>query len=113
MKYIEYDITTGRILSEITCEEKPEAAAGTGLLQIHESDEIDPSMYVVLDGRLEKTGTTSQEKLEQRRIKLTHMSECRRRLRSMQAEYLMASLADDKEEINRLRREFREMSAYL
>ena len=113
MKYLEYEIASGRILSEITCDSEPSTSSGVGLLQIGENEEIDPSMYAVRNGSLVKVGETNQEKLERERIRREHGEQCRRRLRSLKEEFVIAFIAEDEEEMARLRREFRKMQAYI
>ena len=113
MKYIEYEISTGRILSEITSQEEPEVSLGIGLLSVNDDEEINLSMYSVRNGALVKTSETNQERLERERIRREHGEQCRHRLRSMMTEFVVAMLAEDDEEINNLRREYRMMKAYL
>ena len=113
MKYIEYDIATGRILSQIKCSEEPEVTDGIGLLMLEEGEEIDSTMYEVRRGVLVKTAETSQEILERERLKREHQEKCRRRLRSMVSEYVIAMIAEDEDEISNLKREFKKMKAYI
>ena len=113
MKYLEYEIASGRILSEITCDSEPSTSSGIGLFQIGENEEIDPSMYAVRNGSLVKVGETNQEKLERERIRREHGEQCRMRLRSMIQEAVIAILADDAEELKSLQREYRRMKEYL
>ncbi len=113
MKYIEYDLATGRILSQIRCESEPEVSEGVGLLMVDEDEEIDSIMYEVRRGNLVKTEETSQEILEREKLKREHQEKCRRRIRSMVSEYVIALIAEDEDEINNLKREFKKMKAYL
>ncbi len=113
MKYIEYDLATGRILSQIKCETEPEVSEGVGLLKLEEDEEIDSTMYEIRRGSLVKTAETNQEILERERLKREHQEKCRRRLRSMVNEYVIAMIAEDEDEMRNLRMEFKKMKAYI
>ena len=113
MKFIEYDIATGRILSQIKCSEEPEVSEGIGLLRVEEQEEIDSTMYEVRRGVLVKTAETDQEILERERLKREHQEKSRRRLRSMVSEYVIAMIAEDDAEMKNLRMEFKKMKAYI
>ena len=113
MKFLEYEISTGRILSEITCDSEPEPSEGTELLRIGDYEEIDTASYAVRDGALVRTGETNQERLERERIRREHSAQCRMRLKSMCYEGMIAFLANDEDAIKQLRREYRDMKAYL
>lgn len=113
MKFLEYEISSGRIVSEITSSEEPEVSSGFALLRIADNEQINLSMYSVRNGALVKTSETSQERLERERIRREHGEQCRRRLRSMQGEFITAMLARDTEEQTRLQNEFAMMKAYL
>ena len=113
MKFLEYDIKTGRILSEVTSSEDPEPEDGRGYYEIGQNEDIDLTQYAIRGGTLVKTGETNQERLERERIRREHGEQCRRRLRSMKDEYLIAMLAGDEEEMSNLKREFARMKAYL
>ena len=113
MKYLEYELKTGRILSEVTSGIEPEAESGRGYYEIGSNEELDLTQYAVRGGMLVKVGETNQERLERERIRREHGEQCRRRLRSLKEEYLIALIADDDEEIASLKREFNKMRAYL
>ena len=113
MKFLEYDIKTGRILSEVTSGVDPEPENGRGYYEIGRNEELDITQYAVRGGSLVKVGETNQEKLERERIRREHGEQCRRRLRSLKEEYLIAMIAEDEDEMNNLRREFARMKAYL
>lgn len=113
MKFLEYDIKTGRILSEVTSSIDPEPEDGRGYYEIGRNEELDITQYAIRGGSLVKVGETNQEKLERERIRREHGEQCRRRLRSMKDEYLIAMIARDKEEQRNLEREFDRMKAYL
>ena len=113
VKYLEYETKTGRILSIVTCSIEPEPEDGTAYYQIGSNEEIDITQYMIRSGSLVKTGETNQERLERERIRREHGEQCRRRLRSLKEEFVVALLAEDEEEIKKLRREFTLMKAYL
>lgn len=113
MKFLEYDIKTGRILSEVTSSIDPEPEDGRGYYEIGRNEELDITQYAIRGGSLVKVGETNQEKLERERIRREHGEQCRRRLRSMKDEYLIAMIARDEEEQRNLEREFDKMKAYL
>ena len=113
VKFLEYDEKTGRILSEVICSEDPEPENGRGYYEIGRNEELDITQYAIRGGSLVKVGETNQEKLERERIRREHGEQCRRRLRSMKDEYVIAMIADDEEEQKNLKREFQKMKAYL
>ena len=113
MKFLEYEISTGRILSEVTSREEPEPENGRGYYEIGSNEELDITQYAIRGGSLVKVGETNQERLERERIRREHGEQCRRRLRSLKDEYLIAMIADDEDEMNNLKREFNRMKAYL
>ena len=113
MKFLEYDIKTGRILSEVTSSVDPEPEDGRGYYEIGRNEELDITQYAIRGGSQVKVGETNQEKLERERIRREHGEQCRRRLRSMKDEYLIAMIARDEEEQRNLEREFDKMKAYL
>lgn len=110
MKYLEYEILSGRILSELTASQPPHVAEGIGLLEIGEDVlSIDTTGYAVRNGRLVKTSETDKERLERERIQRERQAKLRVRLNSMCREVCIAILAEDKEELSNLRREYRRM----
>lgn len=113
MKFLEYEISTGRILSQITCESEPSVSNGIGLLSIDDHEEIDSTMYEVRSGSLVKTMETEQEILERERVKREYQEKCRMRYRSIEHEFIFALIKEDINEMNNLRREVARMEAYL
>ena len=112
-RYIEYDTLSGHIISEIKADSLPEVPLGVSLIEIEDDIEIEIGRYVVKDGKLQKIYETNAEKDEQERIKREYAESVRARVRSMISELCIALLADDEEEIGRLRREFKSLRAYL
>ena len=113
MKYLEYELKTGRILSEVKSSIEPDPEPDRGYYEIGSNEELDITQYAVRGGSLVKIGETNQEKLERERIRREHGEQCRRRLRSLKEEYLIAMIAEDEEELSNLKREFNAMRAYL
>ena len=112
-RYIEYDILSGHIISEIKADSPPEIPEGIGLIEIENDIEIEIGRYVVKNGKLQKIYETNAEKDEQERIKKEYAESVRARIRSMISELCIALLANDEEEIGRLRREYQTLRAYL
>lgn len=112
-KYLEYEVKTGRILSTLTCPDEPDSDDGIGYYEIGRNEELDITQYMIRGGALVKTGETNQERLERERIRREHGEQCRRRLRSLKEEYVLAMIADDEDEMKSLKREFHKMKAYL
>lgn len=113
VRFLEYEVKTGRILSEVMCCIEPAPENGIAYYEIGKNEELDITQYAVRGGSLVKVGETNQEKLERERIRREHGEQCRRRLRSLKEEFVIAQIAEDEEEITRLRREFNVMRAYL
>lgn len=112
-RYIEYDIASGHIISELNAAKPPELSDGTALLELDDDCSIEISRYIVKDGKLLKIHETNAEKDEQERIKQEYSASVRLRVKSMLSEVCLALLEDDNEEIARLRKEYRLIKAYL
>ena len=112
-RYIEYDTVSGHIISEIKADKPPEVSLGVSLLDIEDEAEIEIGRYIVRDGKLQKIYETNEEKDEQSRIKKEYAESVRARVRNMTSELCIALLEDDNEEIGRLRREYKNLRAYL
>lgn len=112
-KYIEYDTASGHIISEIKADKPPAVSDGVSLLDIEDDAEIEIGRYIVNDGKLQKIYETNAEKDEQARIKKEYAESVRARVRNMMSELCVALLEDDNEEIGRLRREYKNLRAYL
>lgn len=112
-RYIEYDTASGHIISELKADNPPAVPDGVSLLNIEDEAEIEIGRYTVKDGKLQKIYETNAEKSEQERIKREYAETVRARIRSMINELCIALLEDDNEEIGRLRREYKNLRAYL
>ncbi len=113
MKFLEYDLLTGRIISEIVSPIEPKTLDDRGILQINDNDNINTSMYIIKNGALVKTYESKIEKLERERIRNENNMRSRLRLKSMQTEFFIAMMRDDIEAINELKKEFRQLEIYL
>ena len=113
MRYLEYETATGRIISEITCKDKPTPAEGFSLLEIPGDAEIDTNIYAVKNGVLVKCYETNEERIERERLKREQQAKVRMRMKAMMYEVCIALLEDDNSAIEQLRQEYRELKAYL
>ena len=113
MKYLEYDLKSGRILSEVKSSIEPDPEPDRGYYEIGSNEELDITQYAVRGGSLVKVGETNQEKLERERIRREHGEQCRRRYKVLREEYLMAMIARDEDEKRNLEREYDAMKAYM
>lgn len=112
-KYIEYDTASGHIISELKADNPPAVSDGVSLLELDSNAEIEIGRYIVKDGELRKIYQTNEEKDEQERIKREYAEQVRARVKDMINELGIAILEDDNEEIERLRREYKNLRAYL
>ena len=112
-RYLEYDKTTGRIISEIVSATKPEISGDYGLLEIADGVGFDTALYAVRDGQLVKMYETNEERLERERVKKEHGEQIRQRVKSMMYEAIMAILDDNEEALNDLKREYKSLKQYL
>lgn len=112
-RYIEYDTTSGRIISEIKSKSEPEPTAGKAILEIGETEKLDISRYGVRNGVLVKVIETMREKKERQRIEREHSEKCNRRLRAMMREYVLAQLDEDVTAQESLKREYKKIKRYI
>lgn len=112
-KYLEYEKASGRIISEIISLKEPEVSNGYGLLEIDDNTEIDTRLYAIKNGVLVKNYETNEERLERERLKREHTESVRRRLKSMMYEVCIALLENDPNALEELRKEYKELKAYL
>ncbi len=112
-RYIEYEIDTGHIISELTSTTAPAAQDNIGYLELNSDAEIDLSGYKVKGGSLVKDYETNEERIERERIKREQAEKVRLRIKSMTYELCFAILDDNEDEIKSLKEEFRRMKVYL
>ena len=112
-RFLEYDKTNGRIISEIFCAEAPEASAGIGLLEIDADAELDTNLYAVKNGVLVKQYETNEERIERIRLRQEQREKVRKRIKSMVHEVIITILENDADALEALREEYRTLKAYL
>lgn len=113
MRYLEYEISTGKIISEIISETAPEPDEDRGVIALGNDDVIDTSKYIVKDGVLTKTFETKNEKLERERLRKERRQQCLERIKSITVEYVIAKLRHDDAAVEELEKEFNSFEAYL
>ena len=112
-KYLEYDKSSGRIISEIISDEQPETFEGYGLLEIDENQEIDTTIYGVRQGNLVKIHETTTERLERERLRKERQEQTRLRVKAMTYEICLALLDDNDSAVKELQAEFRKLKASM
>ena len=112
-RFLEYDKTNGRIISEIFCAEAPEPSAGIGLLEIDTDAELDTNLYAVKNGVLVKQYETNEERIERIRLRQEQREKVRKRIHSMVHEVIITILENDSDALEVLREEYRTLKAYL
>ncbi|MBQ7594084.1 MAG: hypothetical protein IJU48_07010 [Synergistaceae bacterium] len=112
-KYLEYEISSGKIISEIVSDTEPESSEGYSMLEIDENLKLDTTGYIIRDGVLVKDFETNEERLERERLKREQAEQLHQRLKSMIYECVIAILENDNDAIEELRAEYRKMKVYL
>lgn len=112
-KYLEYETASGHIVSEIISSSKPTTADGYGLLAIPDDAELDTTLYIVKNDTLVKQFETNEERIERERLKREQQERVRERLHSMMYEVCISLLEDDDTALKELRKEYKELKAYM
>ena len=112
-KYLEYDINSGRIISEIISSSPPKVLDGFSLLEVDSEQEIDTSAYAIRDGKLVKLYETAEERIERERLRKVKKEQTRERIKSMGWECIMAILDDNDDAVKSLQKEFKGLKAYI
>ena len=112
-RYLEYEITSGRILSEVTSDTAPEVVDGIGFLEVSGDGDIDTSIYGVRCGQLVRLYETAEERAERERLRKERAEQVRLRLKRMIYELGIALLEDDASAITELRKEYKELKVYM
>ena len=112
-RYLEYEINSGRIISEIISAAEPTPAEGYGLLEIPDGAELDTTIYAVRNGVLVKQYETNEERIERERLRLEEKARVRERIKSMVYEVIIALLENDDAALEELREEYRTLKAYM
>ena len=112
-RYLEYDKTTGHIISEIISTTKPELSGNYNVLEIADGAEINTALFVVRDGQLVKLYETNEERLERERVKKEHGEQIRKRVKAMMYEVILAILEDNENALNDLKAEYKNLKRYI
>ena len=112
-RYLEYEISTGRIVSELISPTVPEASDEISYLLIDDDLTIDSSNYAVKNGSLVKLYETNEERMERERIKREHSDKIKGRIKSMIDEFVLACLDRNQTAIAELQNEFQTLKKYL
>ena len=112
-RYLEYEISTGRIVSELISPTVPEASDEISYLLIDDDLTIDSSNYAVKNGSLVKLYETNEERMERERIKREHSDKIKGRIKSMIDEFVLACLDRNQIAIAELQNEFQTLKKYL
>lgn len=113
MRYLEYEISSGHIVSEIISDSTPETSDGFGVIEVGENDVINKEKYIVRNGVLTKAYETKNEQLERERLRKEHRAKCLLRIKSMVVEDFVARMKHDDEAIKELEKEYASFEAYL
>ncbi len=112
-RYLEYEKSTGRIVSEIISPSEPAVAAGFGVFELNSDDEFDTNLYAVKNGVLVKNYETNEERIERLKARAEQREKVRRRIRSMINEVCVTILENDNEALEALRAEYRRLKALM
>ena len=112
-KYLEYDINSGKIVCILSADNPPQPANGFALLSIDDNINIDTSSYAVRNGQLVKLFETNAERAERERLKKEYHEQVRSRLHSMIHECVIAILDNNDNELQNLRKEFKQLKVYM
>ena len=112
-RYLEYDKSSGRIISEIISASKPEMSGNYDVLEIADDLEINTALYVIKDGQLVKMYETNEERLERERVKKEHGEMIRARVKAMFYEVILAILDENESALNALKSEYKGLKVYL
>lgn len=111
-RYLEYDTSSGRIISEITSPKEPETSPGMAVIEIGWDEKIDIRRYAVRNGAVVKTAESNTEREERERLKREYGASMRRRIQSLKQEFLGALIDGNEAEIERLREEYKKLKVY-
>ncbi len=112
-RYVEYEVETGRIISEIYSPTEPESSDNVAYLEITTEQTVDLTGYIVKNGTLVKGYETNEERLERERAKREQGEKARLRIKNILPEYLFALLDENEEAAAELRTEFKKLKVYL
>jgi len=112
-KYLEYDKITGRIISEIISNSKPEVSGNCAVLEVDSGLELNTALYAVKDGNLVKMYESNEERFEREKFIREHKEQIRQRVKAMANDIVIALLDDDENTLNSLKAEYKKLKGYL
>ena len=112
-RYLEYETTTGRIISEVISSTKPKMSEVYDFLEIPDDLEIDTTLYAVRNGQLVKLYETNEERLQRELLRRENIERIRERIKSMMYETCIAILDENDNALKNLRKEYKELKVYL
>lgn len=112
-KYLEYEIESGQIVSELTSSVPPTPATGYALFEIPDGTVLDTTLYIVKNDTLVKQYETNEERIERERLRREQREKVRARLMSMVNEVCICILENDEAALKELREEYRSLKAYM
>ena len=111
--YLEYEKSTGRIISEIVSATPPEMTEPYGLFEIGDDVEINTALYAIRNGSLVKLYETNEERLQREQLRRENQERVRERIKSMMFEVCIALLDDNEKALKNLKAEYKEIKGYL
>ena len=112
-RYLEYEKSTGRIVSEIISPSEPTVAAGFGIFELNSDEELDTNLYAIKNGVLVKNYETNEERIERLKARAEQRQKIRKRIQSMVNEVCITILENDPDALEGLRAEYRELKARM
>lgn len=113
MRYLEYLLTTGKIVSEVQSDGEITPSEGCGLLEIEDDLIIDTNNFVVRNGVLVKSFETAAERRERERLRQEQAQRSRERLRALKEEFIWALIFGDTDEQAKLSAEATKLKALI
>ena len=112
-RYLEYDKSTGRIISELSSPKEPSLSDGLAILEISPDAELDTTLYIIKNGVLVKNFETNEERIERERLKKEQRQKVSKRIQNMVPQVCLCILENDETALNALRAEYKELKALM
>ena len=112
-RYLEYEKSTGRIVSEILSATEPKVSQNFGLFELNADAELDTRLYAIKNGVLVKNYETNEERIERLKVKQEQREKVRKRILSMVNEVIITILENDTDALEELRKEYKELKARM
>ena len=112
-RYLEYEKSTGRIVSEILSATEPKVSQNFGLFELNADAELDTRLYAIKNGVLVKNYETNEERIERLKVKQQQREKVRKRILSMVNEVIITILENDTDALEELRKEYKELKARM